>query len=166
MREIERRSGLNVATVRQELQRLIELGLVSARKDGNRVCYTANQQHPLYPDIHNLVLKTSGLVEVLRSALKKADIDLAFVFGSLARGEERPESDVDLMTIGNVSLRKLTELLSGAADKVGREINPHAITRDEFKKRCRARDHFIATVLDAPKLFVIGTEHELEAMGG
>jgi len=83
LREIERRSGLNVATVRQELQRLIELELVRARKDGNRVCYSANRQHPLYPEIHNLVLKTSGLVDMLRVALKKADVELAFVFGSL-----------------------------------------------------------------------------------
>ena len=74
VREIERQSGLADATVRQELKRLTRLGLVERRQDGNRVCYQANRQHPLYLEIHNLVLKTTGLVEVLHAALASDDI--------------------------------------------------------------------------------------------
>jgi DNA-binding transcriptional ArsR family regulator len=92
LREIERRSGLAVGTVRQELQRLVSLGLVEKRPDGNRRLYTANRHHPLYPDIRKLVLKTSGLAEVLRAALEQEPaIWLAFVFGTLARGEDVPQ---------------------------------------------------------------------------
>ena len=69
VRALARQSGLNDATVRQELKRLIRFGLVELRRDGNRVYYRANQQHPLYLEIHNLVLKTTGLVAVLREAL-------------------------------------------------------------------------------------------------
>jgi DNA-binding transcriptional ArsR family regulator len=165
VREIERQSGLADATVRQELKRLLRLGIVAARPDGNRIYYRANTVHPLYTDIRNLVLKTSGLVEALRQALDSPEISLAFVFGSVAAGAEQAESDIDLIVIGSLSLRQLGKLLSGIAARVGREINPHVFTVEEFSRRRRARDHFISAVLAAPKLFVKGSEDELTAMG-
>jgi predicted nucleotidyltransferase len=164
-REIERQSGLADATVRQELKRLLRLGIVKSRLDGNRTYYRADARHPLYPDIRNMVLKTSGLGEVLREALVSPDIKLAFVFGSLAAGTESAESDIDLIVIGTISLRQLVKLLSGVAARLGREINPHVFTVEEFTRRKKAHDHFISTILAAPKLFVIGGEHELKAMG-
>lgn len=165
VREIERQSGLADATVRQELRRLSRLGVVESRRDGNRAYYRANIRHPLYPDIRGLTLKTNGLAGVLREALTHPGIRLAFVFGSVAAGAESAESDVDLMVIGAVSLRQLSKLLSGVATRVGREINPHVFTAEEFARRKKARDHFVSTVSGAPKLFVIGSEDELEAMG-
>jgi DNA-binding transcriptional ArsR family regulator len=166
VREIERQSGLADATVRQELKRLARLGVVEVRRDGNRTYYRANARHPLYPDIRNLVLKTSGLVDVLREALAHPGIRLAFVFGSLANGSDKAHSDVDLFVIGSVTLRQLSRLLSRVSEKLGREINPHVFTVEEFTRLRNARDHFVSTVLRAPKLFVTGSEHELEAMGG
>jgi uncharacterized protein len=165
VREIERQSGLADATVRQELKRLIALGVVTARQDGNRIYYRANKEHPLYLEIHNLVLKTSGLADVLREALTTTDIRLAFVFGSIASGADKAHSDVDLMVIGDITLRQFTKLLSGVSARIGREINPHVMTADEFTRRRKGRDHFLTTVLAAPKLFVKGNDHELETMG-
>jgi predicted nucleotidyltransferase len=165
VREIERQSGLADATVRQELKRLLRLGVVESRPNGNRTYYRANTRHPLYPTIRDLVLKTNGLVEVLREALVSTDIKLAFVFGSVAAGAENAESDIDLIVIGSLSLRQLSKLLSGVAARVGREINPHVFTAEELTRRKKARDHFINTVLAAPKLYVIGNEDELTAMG-
>jgi predicted nucleotidyltransferase len=166
VREIERQSGLADATVRQELKRLVCLGLIEARRDGNRIYYHAQKQHPLFFEIHNLVLKTTGLVEVLRNALAHDDIRVAFVFGSVARSTEKAHSDVDLMVIGSIGLRQLTKLLSGVSRQVGRELNPHIMTITEFKRRRKTRDHFLTTVLAAPRLFVIGDEHELETVSG
>src|SRR5437660_3213901 len=129
VRELERRSGLAIGTVRQELDRLAKLGLIAARTDGNRRYYAAREDHPLYPEIRGLVLKTSGLADLLRNALKKEkNIAIAFVFGSFAHGRERAHSDVDLVVIGAVGLRQLTKLLSGVSEKIGREINPHVFT--------------------------------------
>lgn len=165
VREIERQSGLADATVRQELKRLSRLGVVESRRDGNRTYYRANAQHPLYPEIHNLVIKTSGLVDVLREALTDRRIQASFVFGSVASGNENARSDVDLMVIGTISLRQLGKLLSGISGKIGREINPHVLTAEEFIRRKKARDHFLTTVMRAKKLFVIGNDNELESMG-
>jgi predicted nucleotidyltransferase len=164
VREIERQSGLADATVRQELKRLLRVGVVESRIDGNRTYYRADTGHPLYPDIRNLVLKTIGLKDALCEALASSDVKLAFIFGSVAAGTENAESDIDLIVIGSLSLRQLSRLLSGVAMRVGREINPHVFTAEEFKRRMKARDHFITTVLAAPKLVVIGNEDELTSM--
>ena len=110
-------------------------------------------------------MKTNGLVGLLQEALTDDDILLAFVFGSIARGETQAKSDVDLMIIGSLGLRRLTKLLSGVAEQIGREINPHIMTMSELKQRKRQHDHFLTTVLQAPKLFIKGTDDELAAMG-
>lgn len=165
VREIERRSGLNDSTLRQELRKLVRLDLVQSRRDSNRVYYRAKTESPLYPEIRNLVLKTSGLCDVLKSALTDKRIHVAFVFGSIARGEERAGSDVDLMVIGQLGLRDLSRLLSGIEEKIGREVNPHVLREEEFQKRIRAKEHFVSSVMEAPKLFVLGSQRELEAMG-
>jgi predicted nucleotidyltransferase len=165
VREIERRSGLNDSTLRQELRKLVRLDLVQSRRDSNRVYYRAKTESPLYPEIRNLVLKTSGLSDVLKSALSDKRIRVAFVFGSIARGEEKAGSDVDLMVIGQLGLRDLSGLLSGIEEKIGREINPHVLHEDEFRKRVRAKEHFVSSVMESSNIFIIGSQHELEAMG-
>jgi len=166
MREIERRTGFAIGTVQKELQKLQRLDIITRVKDGNRVYYRANTAHPLYPDIRNLVLKTSGLADVIKDALtNEKGIKVAFVFGSIARQEDKATSDVDLMVIGNIGLRKLTGLLMDVAGKIGREINPHAFNEKEFVKRRREQDHFLNQVLESPKIFIIGTENELAEMG-
>jgi len=163
-REIQRRAGSSVGAVQQELQKLRRLGIVDAHKDGNRVAYTANRSHPLYPEIHRLVLKTSGLADVLRTALTHPKIEWAFVFGSIARSEETAESDVDLLVIGDIGLRAVANLLSGLAEQIGREINPHVLRRAEFVKRKGEKEAFLMRVLAAPKLFVVGDPHDFETM--
>ena len=165
VREIARRSECSEASLRQEMRKLKRLGLVDARRSGNRVYFRANLNHPLYHDIHQLVIKTVGLVDILSEAIAKADIFVAFVFGSIAQAKEVAHSDVDLMVIGRIGFRKLTSLLSGVSGKIGREINPHVMTKDEYRDRVKAEDHFVKNVLAGPKLFIVGTEDDFEAMG-
>ena len=165
LRELERQSGLSLSTVRQELKQLKKFGLVLEEVDGNRTYYSANKSHPLYPDIHNIVMKTTGFVEVLQHALEKEPIEFAFVFGSIAKGKDQAHSDIDLMVIGDIGLRQLSKCLSGLSKKVGREINPHTFTRAEFLQRKARGEHFISSVLAEPHLFVIGSSNEFAGMG-
>jgi uncharacterized protein len=166
IREIERRSGLNDSTIRQELNKLTRLDLVEGRRDSNRVYYRAKKENPLYPDIRNLVIKTSGLADALRAVLADDRIDCAFVFGSVARGDEKAGSDVDLMVIGDIGLRELSSILSGIQEVIGREINPHVMSKREFRTRLKSKEHFISSVLRESKIFVVGSDHGLAAMGG
>lgn len=166
IREIERRTQLNDRTIRQELNKLLKLDLVIDRKDSNRVYFRANKKNPLYPDIHDLVLKSAGLRDVLWSALNDKGIEIAFVFGSISEGRETSESDVDLFVIGSLGMRKISSLLSGTADKIGREINTHVMTGDEIRKRYSSKDHFIDSVIKSKKFFIIGTEDDLKAVVG
>lgn len=113
-----------------------------------------------------MVLKTGGLVDVIGEALTGARIKVAFVFGSVAEGKETASSDVDLMVVGSLGLRELTSLLGGTAEKLEREINPHVLTEVEYQDRIERADHFVTNVLSGPKLFVVGSQDDLEAMGG
>ena len=164
IREIQRRTKLNDSTIRQELTKLLKLDLVIDRKDSNRVYYRANKLNPLYPDIRNLVLKSVGLIDVLKDALNDQRIQIAFVFGSISEGRETSESDVDLFVIGSLGMRDISSLLSGAANKIGREINTHVMSRDEIKKRYSGKDHFVGSVIKSKKLFIIGTEYDLKTV--
>ena len=165
LREIQRRAGLSIGTVRQDVEKLAALGVVLRRKDGNRVYYAANEYHPLFKEIRGLVLKTCGLVDVLGKALKGKGVYCAFVFGSIAQGTATPESDVDLMVIGDIGLRKLTGLLAGVGNQLGREINPHVLNAPEFSKRLKTREHFVASVMASPRIWIVGSEDDLKAMG-
>lgn len=165
LRELERQSGLAIGTVQQELKRLTRLGIVRVQPDGNRTCYWAEKGHPLYPEIHGLVMKTTGLVSTLEAALAPDSIQVAFVFGSVASGNPTARSDIDLMVIGTITLRQLTARLAGLSHTLGREINPHVLTPEEFARRRSSGDHFLTTIFGSPMLFVKGGRHELEAMG-
>lgn len=164
LREMERQASLSLGTIRQDLQKLVKLDLVTTRRDGNRLYYRANTEHPLYPDIRKLVLKTSGLIEILKSAIDREGVEVAFVFGSLASSKEKAASDVDLMVIGTVGLRALSSWLSGISEQIGREINPHPMTVEEFRRRKEKGDHFLSNVLESPKLFIIGRENDIKTM--
>ena len=164
VREFERRTGFNDRAIREELRKLARLDLVVARRDGNRLYYSANRSHPLFPEIRSLALKTSGLADHLREALAGEEIRVAFVFGSVARGEEKGGSDVDLLVVGKTRLRKIAGALRVATEKIGREVNPVVFSPEEFRRRRKEKDHFLRSVLRDTKIFVIGNEDDLSGL--
>ncbi len=165
-RELVRRTGMSLATVQQELKRLESLDLILRRKDGNRVYFKANVSHPLFTDLQQLTVKTRGITPMLREALiPVADqIPYAFVFGSIARSEEKAHSDIDVMLLGNLGLRQVAGLIGMLSDTLEREINPHVQTLEEFEKRIADGDPFTQNIATAKKLFIMGDEHAFEAM--
>src|SRR5213593_2539009 len=149
LRELTRQSGLSLGTVQEELEKLHDADLVVSRRDGNRRYYCANPEHPVFRDLQQLVLKTSGLREVLQKALRDIrGIDMAFVFGSLARSNGKASSDVDLMVIGRAGLRVLAPALRKASAEIGREINPHTYSVAEWRKKRRAQNAFLNNVAE------------------
>ena len=165
LREIQRRSGLAIETVRKEAMKLEALGLIQKRRDGNRTYFKANTDHPLYKDIQQVVIKTTGLADILRKALTVEEIHFAFVFGSVVEGNANAESDIDLFIIGDTGLRQVSKMLKEPGIILGREINSHVMIPEEFILRKSQGEHFVRKVLQSPKLMIIGTEHELAAVG-
>jgi uncharacterized protein len=164
LRELQRRSGLSIRPVQQELSKLAQIGLVKLRNDGNRTYYGANTEHPLFPEIRGIVEKTSGVSALLETALAGPGVEIAFVFGSVGAGKARPDSDLDLFVIGDIGLRKLVKRLGGVSDRVGRVINSHAMSKEEFSRKAHTKDHFVSNVLGAKRAFVIGSEDELRRL--
>jgi len=165
VREIERRSGFAIGTIQTEMKKLYRLNLVLKKRDGNRLYYRPNRQHPIFSDIHALVVKTVGLADVFNKALAdQKDIQVAFIFGSIAEGSEKADSDIDLLVVGEIGLRSLSRLLQGLTEEFGREINPYVLAPEEFSLRKSENEHFISQVLLSSKLFIIGDRNDLETM--
>jgi len=163
LREITRAVGAGHGAVQRELRRLVACGLVTRARRGNQVIYQANENAPVFRELHGLITKTVGLANMLRGALATlADrIEVAFVFGSAAEGTLQPASDIDLMVIGRAGLRDLASVLPDAQEQLGREINPVTISPAELRERLSAGDAFIKGVLEGPKILIIGGEDNL-----
>lgn len=166
-REIARRTRLPAGTVTRELARLASVGLLEREPRGNQVLYKANRASSVFEEISGIVRKTAGLADVLTEALRGlADqIAIAFVFGSMARGEQNSGSDVDVLVIGTVEFGTVIDALAPAQKQLGREINPKVFTAGEWNAKRKANSAFTAEVLRNPKIFLVGDEHGLAIIG-
>ena len=168
LRDIARLTDLAPATVQREVISLSQVGILTRRSSGNQVLYGADPGCPIFEELRGIAVKTSGVADVLREALGGfADrIEIGFVFGSMAAGNVRPESDVDVMLVGDVSLRELVLHLRGLEARLGREVNPVTMRADEFAKRIGDDDAFVGRIMGEPKVFLFGDEDELERVAG
>src|SRR5271166_4415031 len=139
------------------------MGLVVRRVQGNQVLYQANSQSPIFLEIKSLIAKSVGTHDAIRSALVSlgSEIQIAFVYGSVARQKERADSDVDLMVLGDAPFSDVVSALSPAQKALGREINPTVFPVSEFRSKLVAGNHFLRSVMKEKRLFVLGTENEL-----
>lgn len=167
LREIERRTGQDISPIKKELDRLEKMGLVLSTTDGNRRYVTMNEKCEIYSEIKNLILKTVALGDTLKKHLKYLEgIEVAFIYGSFAKGNEHEKSDIDLFVVWNVPGIKLQSVLSKAKASVGREINCSNFMRGEIQKRMTQKDPFIKEVLDGKKIFLIGSEDDFKKTFG
>lgn len=166
--ELARRMGVPPSSLQRELRDLVQAGILKTHRQGRMSYYQANVDSPLFPDLRGLLLKTAGLVDVLADALMPvaSTVAAAFVYGSMASGDQQSDSDVDLMVVGTVKPVDLALPLRRARDLLGREINPTTYTPAEFNEKRAAKDHFLTRVLSEPKLFILGNENELGKAAG
>ncbi|HAT32921.1 MAG TPA: transcriptional regulator [Janthinobacterium sp.] len=167
--EIIKLAASGSGAVQRELARLEEAALVTVSRIGNQKHYQANHDAPIFAELRAIVLKTFGVADVLRAALQPLwpKIELAFVYGSLAKGGEHAGSDVDVMVVGMLpSNAQLLDMLQPAHAQLGREVNPTLYTPDEFAQRVRDGKSFMLRVLEQPKIFIKGSEHDIARLGG
>jgi uncharacterized protein len=167
VRQIARQVETSVGTVQRELNLLADAGLTKRSTVGNQVFYQANQEHPEYPELRALLAKTTGVYQMLKTALAPLSprIDLAFVYGSVARGEEKATSDIDLMVIGAASLDEVLDAVGPVEKQLGRPVNPTIYSREDLKARLRSGNHFLQSLKTSKKVFLIGDEDEFRKAG-
>lgn len=168
LRELARLTASHPGTLARELDKLTQAGLLVRAEQGNQVRYRAQTRHPLFGDLAALFRKTHGVVPALREALAPLDaqIRLALVFGSMARGTPSAGSDVDLLVLGHVGFAALAQALYPLHAALGREVNPVLYAPEEFAERVRRSDAFAREILAKPQLFVKGDAHELAELAG
>jgi predicted nucleotidyltransferase len=152
--------------VQRELERLETVGLVTTSRIGRQKHYQANEAAPIFSELRGIVLKTSGLRDVLREALSpfQGSIRVAFVFGSLAKGSDAAGSDVDLMAISDqLTYAELFGALEAASSQLARNVNPTIYTSAELTRRLDERNPFLMKVLGQPKIMIVGEEDDLPA---
>jgi predicted nucleotidyltransferase len=165
-RELQRLTGAHLRQLQRDLQRLQQSGLVTRHVHGNRTYYRAVVAHPAFADLRAAIMKTVGLGDQVREALAGLGdaITFAFVYGSVARGEDAADSDVDLFIVGSASRREVATALARAAIALGRELNPVIVAPADFTARWRDGDHFIASVLEGARMWLVGDEASLAAL--
>lgn len=167
LREIVRLANKGQGGVQRELANLVQAGVLIRIDEHGRSYYGANRSSPIFAEIHALITKTAGAPVVLGRALAPLkSITVALIFGSVARGDERADSDIDVAVVGDVSFRAVTAALRDAQHQLAREVNPVVLTVRELRSRWVRGDPFIREMLGGAKTYLIGTEHDLETVVG
>lgn len=152
----------------RELARLSRLGILLCRSEGKQKYYQVNRKCPVYPELRGLVIKTVGVGDSVRKALAPLAnrIRVAFIYGSFARGEETPDSDIDLLVVGDLALKPIASHLGPVARELGREMNPSVYPPSEFRRKARDGHRFLRDVMAGEKIFLIGDEDDLKELAG
>ncbi|MDI1238497.1 MAG: helix-turn-helix domain-containing protein [Polaromonas sp.] len=160
VRELARLTGTSPGSLHRDLRALAELGLLHRKEVGRQVHYQANKESPVFTELAGLLRKTAGLVDVLRAALSpiRDEVEFAFVYGSMASGEEHAYSDVDVMIVGAVGFGRAVQALVPVQEQLRREVNPAVFSLSEFKLKLKDPGGFVAQVWRGPKLWLIGDD--------
>jgi predicted nucleotidyltransferase len=163
--ELIRLAGSGTGSVHRLLTRLAAVGLVTTNRVGNQKHYQANADSPVFAELTGLIRKTVGLVAPLEAALLplSGKIKAAFVYGSIAKGTDRADSDIDLMVVANgLDYGALYAALPEAEAALSRSINPNVMTRAEWRRKRRERDSFVNRIAEQPRLYVVGSDDDLD----
>jgi predicted nucleotidyltransferase len=167
--ELVRSLAKGNGAVQREVKNLASAGLVVKSKRGNRCFYKANQASVFYPQMLEIVSKSSAqkVPTVMRAALRplKPRIEAAFVFGSVAKNTVRPDSDVDVLIVGDVTMKDVLARSGKAEAMLHREINPMLFTPGEFRAQMRDKNHFLTAIVAGEKSFLIGDAGDVERLG-
>lgn len=168
VRQLTKLINEDSTNVSRELTRQEKAGILVSITEGKQKYYQVNQKSPVFDELHGLIIKTVGIADIMKRALepRQSDIRLAFIFGSMAKKTEGRLSDIDLLVVGNITFGDMVSLLKPAEEKLGREVNPVVYPVAEFSKKVREDHHFVKTVLEEEKIFLIGDENELKRLAG
>lgn len=162
LRELERTLSIPVSMVRKELLRLESEGVFLSHKKGNLTYYQVNKTYPLFGELKSIVFKTIGVQGLLEEALRKIKgAEIAFMYGSYAKGSEKADSDIDLCVIGKINEDVLVRRINELEKLLKREINYTIYTKKEFAGKKHKKDPFISDLIQNAKIMLIGEKNDL-----
>ena len=163
VRELARLTDVPPGSLHRELRLLTDAGLLLRQPLGNQVRYRANRDCPVFEELAGIFRKTAGLADVLRQALAPLaeQTRLAFIFGSVARGREDADSDVDVLVVGDVTFADVVLQLSPTRERLGREVNSVVMSVTGFGDKYLQKDRFVLRLIEEPKIYLIGTADDL-----
>jgi len=148
LNQIKRKFDFDKRNLNKKLKELCSKGILESEVIGNQKYYSLNKNHPLYNEYKKLVLKSFGLEELLETSFKNyEEIEKAYVFGSYANNNMDVTSDIDLLIVGDVSLKLVNKIIIDIQENYDREINPVIMSKEEFINRKKNNDSFIKSVL-------------------
>lgn len=165
--EIIRLTQSGTGAVQRELAKLSASALVTTNIVGNQKQYQANRHSPLFNELRSIILKTCGLTDVIKESLKSLipDITVAFVYGSIAKNEDTSSSDIDLMILSDtISYSEVFLQLQKAEKVLHRHVNPTCYSISEWIQKRKKKNNFITQTIKQPKIFVVGSEIELNEL--
>nr|WP_260295290.1 nucleotidyltransferase domain-containing protein [Sedimenticola hydrogenitrophicus] len=157
LNELVRMAGVGKGSVMRELEKLRAAGLLTVTRIGNQNHYQANAENPIFAELKGIAQKSFGLVDIVGSALRPLldEIELALIYGSMAKGAEHAGSDIDLLLVSDsLSYGAVMEVLVEAETQLGRTINPTLYTPREFAERKRKQQHFITRLMGQQVLWI------------
>ena len=166
--EIVRWADMGRGTIKRELERLVSAGLLVVSREGNQLHYQANSENPIYAELVGIVRKTFGVADVIRKALTPFldNIELAFVYGSIAKGTDVKTSDIDLLLVGeNLAYGDIIGVLAPIEESLQRPINPTIYSPVEIKTRLKEKNSFVTRILEQPKLMIKGVIDDFKESG-
>jgi predicted nucleotidyltransferase len=165
--EIIAKSASGTGAVQREMAKLVAAGLVLTSKEGKQRYYSANSRSSIFAELRSIMFKTFGLTEPLQAALKPLakKIRFAFVFGSVAKGEDTSESDIDLFIVADaLRYADLRTHLTKAEKVIGRPINPSLYSTSDFRAKVKSESAFVQRVVKQPKIMILGTISDIDAI--
>lgn len=168
MSELAAHAGTSPSSLQRELSAFADNGLLLRKRDGGRIYFKAATDSPLFSPLRDLLERSLGPVGAIREAIVPLQerIQAAFIYGSVAKGEEHATSDVDILFIGDLGLADLVKVLRPLEHKFGREFNAKCYSEKEFVSKLRKENHFVSTVMKEPKIFLEGNEDDLKRLVG
>jgi predicted nucleotidyltransferase len=162
VRELGRLTGISAGSLHRELKAMAEAGLLIRSRQGNQVLYQADRACSIFAELAAIFRKTIGLASLLNDALAPlADkIKVAFVFGSMAAGTQRADSDLDICVLGDIELLEVVKALGAVQENLHRDINPVVMSATRYAEQLAKHDRFAERIHDEPKIFVIGVDDE------
>lgn len=161
VREISRRVGAEINAVRRELARLEKIRFLKRNPRGNRLYYGVRPDFILLDELYGMVAKDAGVGrELLSQKDELGKISFALLTKPFVKGRASKPSEVDLLLVGKIDVARLERIVGREQERLGREINYTVLTPEEFDFRKRRKDPFLVSVLQQPRVVLLGSEEK------